>query len=85
MMIKDLELTNALDHTARAEIRGGSAYAGGQFAPQAVVGGGIQSPTFAHSAPINAPVAIDNDFHSRLDVDLNTASVFDSIHTGIFQ
>ncbi|WP_428242744.1 hypothetical protein [Gynuella sp.] len=85
MMIKDLKVSKELDREALVEVRGGSAYAGGQFAPQFVSGGGILSPTVANSSPINAPVALDNDTYSSLDLELNTANVFGSAFTGIFQ
>ncbi|MEJ2461055.1 MAG: hypothetical protein P8098_05435 [Candidatus Thiodiazotropha sp.] len=55
MMIKDLKVSKELDREALVEVRGGSAYAGGQFAPQFVAGGGILSPTFANSSPVNTP------------------------------
>ncbi len=85
MMIKDLKVSKELDREALVEVRGGSAYAGGQFAPQFVSGGGILSPTIANSSPVNAPVAVDNDAYSYLGLELNTANVLASLGTIIEQ
>ena len=85
MMIKDLEMSKELDRAALVEVRGGSAFAGGQTAIQGVSGGGIFSPTFGSNTAINAPVAFDNDTTSFLGLELNSASVSNSAFTKIFQ
>ena len=85
MMIKDLEMSKELDREALTEVRGGFAIAGGQFAPQVVNGGGIMSPTFAVNAPVNAPVANDNDTFSYLNLDIDTTTVFGSLGTIVSQ
>ncbi|MEJ2453174.1 MAG: hypothetical protein P8103_03340 [Candidatus Thiodiazotropha sp.] len=85
MMIKDLKVSKELDREALVEVRGGSAYAGGQFAPQFVAGGGILSPTFANSSPVNTPVAADNDTYSYLGLDLDTTNVLASLGTIVVQ
>ena len=85
MMIKDLEMSKELDREALVEVRGGSAYAGGQTAVQGVFGGGILSPTVGSNTAINAPVAFDNDSYSYLGLKLSSATVNGSAFTEIWQ
>ena len=87
MLIKDIEVRAELSSDESAKVRGGDNFAvvGGQFANQAVFGGGIFSPTTAVSAPVNAPVVIQNDNDPVTIVDIDTANVLASMGTFISQ
>jgi hypothetical protein len=82
LTIKDLEMSKELNAEDLAAVRGGSnyGYQGGQF----VAGGSLLSlgsPVVA----VNAPNMTQKDIHPVTRTDLNLASVFGSVGTGIFQ
>ena len=83
MMIKDLEMSKEL----LSAVRGGFnvAVQGGQVAPQTVASGGFFSPVTAVNAPVNNPIAVQNDNDTTLDLDLKTANVVGSLGTLIVQ
>ena len=85
MKIRDLEMNKELANEELAAVRGGSnfGYVGGQSANQAVVGGGIFSPTTAVNAPVNAPTLVQNDSDPLTIVDVDTTSVVGSAFTSI--
>ena len=88
MMIKDLEMNKELDREALSTVRGGSNYAhqGGQYAPQTIAGGtSFFSPVTAVNAPVNSPIAVQNDNDTYLDLDLKTANVLASLGTWVSQ
>ena len=88
MMIKDLEMSKELDRDALSAVRGGYniAVQGGQHAPQSI-GGGLSffSPTTAVNAPVNNPIAVQNDNDTVLGLKLNTTNVIASAFTGVAQ
>lgn len=82
LTIKDLEMNKELNAEELSSVRGGSnfGYQGGQY----VAGGSalsIGSPVVA----VNAPSMTQIDFHPVTRTDLNLASVFGSVGTGILQ
>jgi hypothetical protein len=85
MKIQDLEMSHELNRKDLCAVRGGSNFGdvGGQSANQAVVGGGLFSPTTAVNAPVNAPSLVQNDSDPFTLVDIDTTNVLASLGTRV--
>ena len=86
LKVIDLATSKAMDKQAMDAVVGGFdsgfAIAGGQTGGQIVNPGfGIFSPVIAVNTPINAPVAIDIDTSSLLDIGVNLSNIIGSAGT----
>ena len=88
MMIKDLEMSKELASEELSEVRGGEntlVQTSVQNAPVNAFGGGVGSPVFINSAPVNTQVGQITDNDLDLDIENKTANVLASAFTGVFQ
>ena len=88
MMIKDLEMSKELASEELSDVRGGAntlVQTSVQETPVGALGGGVGSPVFINSAPVNTQVGQIDDNDLRLDIGTKTANIAQSLGVLVLQ